>query len=107
LMQEKERPEGEKTLSEESVFQMITVLVETEERILPKLEIPAAGMKRIIERGEDLRPVFEELFGTESRRGTLRSQLGFEYSRDPAGGATAGPPTLPACPKPESGPAAG
>ncbi len=88
---------GGKNLSEEARAQLITVLAETEDRLLPKLEISAAGIRRAFERTGGLQPVYEELMGTVSRRGTLPTRLGIDFGRDADGRSLSVPPTLPNC----------
>lgn len=88
---------GGKGLSEEARSQLITTLVETEDRLLPKLEIVAPGIRRALERGGDLQPVYEDLMGTTSRRGTLATRLGIDFGRDSEGRTLTIPPTLPVC----------
>ncbi|HOK66742.1 MAG TPA: hypothetical protein PK054_10045 [Anaerohalosphaeraceae bacterium] len=98
---------GGKNLSEEARTQLITVLAETEDRLLPKLEISAAGIRRAFERSGGLQPVYEELMGTVSRRGTLPARLGVDFGRDADGRPLTVPPTLPNCFAAPAAPAAG
>lgn len=96
-LQHQVQPEGQKTLSEESVSQLITVMVETEDRILPMLEVSSVGIKRTLERNGDLQPIYNELLGTAARQGVLSSKLRFNYGQDAAGRAITAPPALPPC----------
>jgi len=88
---------GGKGLSEEARSHLITTLVETEDRLLPKLEAPAPGIRRVLERGGGLQPVYEDLMGTTSRRGTLATRLGIDFGRDSEGRPLTIPPVLPVC----------
>jgi hypothetical protein len=88
---------GGKALSEEARSHLLTALVETEDRLLPKLEVPAPGIRRTLERAGGLSAVYEDLMGTVSRRGTLPTRLGIDFGRDADGRPLTVPPTLPNC----------
>lgn len=98
FMQQQALPKDQKTFSEDSIFQMVTVMVEVEDRLLPKLEITPVGIKRALERDGDLKPAYDELFGTVTRPGVLSSVLKFNYGQNAGGGAITAPPILPPCP---------
>ena len=71
--------------------------METEDRVFPKLEIAAVGIKRTLEREGSLQPAFEELLGTATKEGVLQSRFGFEYGSNTEGRSSTEPPRLPPC----------
>lgn len=93
---------GGKMLPEEARSMLLTVLVETEDRLLPRFEVAAPGIRRTLERAGSLQPVYEELMGTISKRGTFPTRLGIDFGRDPAGRPLMVPQTLPNCLTPPS-----
>ena len=74
-MQQQALPEGQKAISEESINQLITVLAEIEDRILSEMNIQVR-LRQNLEAQRNLQPIYEELFGTETRRGSLQTQQG-------------------------------
>ena len=98
-MQDQAQPEGQKTLSEETSSQMVSVMVEAEDQALPKLEVSTGGsIRRALERGGSLQQPYEELLGSAARSGALPSKAGFDYGRDADGRTLTAPPALPPCP---------
>ncbi len=97
-MQNEAKPAGQKDLSGEVSAQMITVMVEAEDRILPRMEITAVGIRKTLERAGSLQPMYDELFGAAGRSGILPTRLKFDYGRDAEGRTLTAPPTLPPCP---------
>jgi hypothetical protein len=106
-MQNEAKPAGQKDLSEEATMQLITVMVEAEDRILPRLEITAVGIRKTLERSGSLQPMYDELFGAAGRTGVLPTRLRFDYGKDAEGRTLTAPPTLPPCPAPASPQTAG
>lgn len=102
--QNEQMPAEQKNLPEEASLQMITVMVETEDRILPRLEITAVGIRKTLERSGTLQPIYDELFGAPGRSAVLPSRLKFDYGRDAEGRTLTVPPTLPPCPAPAGNP---
>jgi hypothetical protein len=97
-IQNEAKPAGQKDLSEDAAAQLITVMVETEDRILPRLEITAVGIRKTLERGGTLQPMYDELFGAPGRSPILTTRLKFDYGKDAEGRTLTTPPSLPPCP---------
>jgi len=87
---------NKKILSDASVFQLISVMVEIEERVLPSMGITGVGLKRDLEGKRSLQTVYEQLFGSSTRKGIVQTRLGFEYQSSTEG--VDGPPKLQPCP---------
>jgi hypothetical protein len=96
-MQNEAKPADQKDLPVDTASQLVTVMVEAEDRILPRLEITAVGIRKTLERGGSLQPMYDELFGAPGRTSLLPTRLKFDYGRDAEGRTLTAPPILPPC----------
>jgi hypothetical protein len=81
---------GDKILNKKQKEQLVSVLVETEQKCLPKLlKKQSIGIKKAIESG-DLNALASEhntLLGDALHQGTLPTEVGFDYGKAADGSA--------------------
>jgi hypothetical protein len=87
---------GRDSLAPVEKEQLLSLIVETDQEILPLFGLSAGRIKNIIERGQDLQAEFDNLFGTTTKQGELANKLRFNYGQ--GNSVSTAPPKLPPLP---------
>jgi len=92
---------GKDVLSDEQIDQVISVILEVEEQVLPKMLNAPTGILKAIQRNAAERE-YENIFGDRLRSGELGTLYKFDYGKDDSGKAITEPPKLAEPPAPKS-----
>lgn len=94
-----------KTLPDSSLNQLVTVIVEVEDSVLPKLLNGwTPKFKVSLTKNVSIDKDYEFLFGSGLRQGELVSRLNFTFGKDSSGKPLLVPQAIPAQPEPETEP---